>query len=132
MSIIADRTLSATARMVSIRLRPLALVLFPVIGAVLITSAWWYRQQSICAGDLKSGTGNIAQALSLERKAFYVHVMGVSALSAAILVHYFGRVTWFWLRTGILLAASPIVASVTFFALALFSGHWAWVCANVR
>lgn len=117
--------------MPSARSRPVTVALLSALAAFLLVASWWYLQQSSCAGDLKSGTGNVAEALSLENRAFYIHLAGVVFVSVAVLLHSFRRVKRFWLRAVVLLAVSPAVAAVTFLALALSSNHSAWVCANV-
>ena len=116
--------------MIAPRFRYSVVALLVVVGAVFVVGSWWCLQQSNCAGDLKIGSGDITKASSLEERAFLVHLAGVVALLAAVLVHYFGRVKYFWLRTGALLASSPVVASLSFLGMALFSGHVASVCVN--
>mgnify|MGYP003336808878 FL=1 len=116
--------------MVSARSRSVTVAVPCALAAVLLVASWWYLQQSYCVGDLKSGTGNVAEALSVENRAFYIHLAGVVLLSVAFLVHSFGRVKHFWLRAVVLLVASPALSCLTFLALALFSNRSAWVCAN--
>lgn len=117
--------------MVPLCSRPVAVALLRTLAAAFLAASWWYLQHSSCVGDLKSGTGNVAESLSLENRALYIHLAGIVSVSVAVLLNSIGRVKRFWLRAMVLLAASPAVAAVTFLVLAIFSNRNAWVCANV-
>lgn len=94
--------------------RRVLIVILGVLWVVLNICSWWYFQESICVGDLKTGTGDIKRALTLEDIAYYFNLAGVIDGCTALMVIYYGKLAQFWLRSVLLLALSPIIASINF------------------
>lgn len=105
------------------RTRMLSWALALVINATLFISSWWYLQLSFCAGDLKSGTGDTFTALALENTAFYLHLAGVTALCVLVFIRHYRRTPWRIARHLALVAAAPILASISFALMAFSSSH---------
>jgi hypothetical protein len=80
------------------------------VGVVFVALAWWFLEQSACAGNLKQGVGDIEAASALEGQALISHLVGALLLAFGISVAWSKSSNW--LQAAAFLAFFPLTYAV--------------------